>query len=114
MISGAQKPINSGFNNKSEPKDILKNIDLHNKVAIVTGGYSGIGLETTKALVAAGANVIIPAKRPEIANQNLNGVVSETNIIKIMLKTFFIFFKSLTQYRTICYLRHCAVYNKTI
>ena len=85
MISGAQKPINSGFSNKSEPKDILKNIDLHNKVAIVTGGYSGIGLETTKALVAAGANVIIPAKRPEIANQNLNGVVSETNIIKMDL-----------------------------
>ena len=85
MISSAQKPINSGFSNQSEPKDILKNIDLHNKVAIVTGGYSGIGLETTKALVAAGANVIIPAKRPEIANQNLNGVVSETNIIKMDL-----------------------------
>jgi len=85
MISGVQKPINSGFSNKSEPKDILKNIDLHNKIAIVTGGYSGIGLETTKALVAAGANVIIPAKRPEIANQNLNGVVSEKNIIKMDL-----------------------------
>jgi len=85
MISGVQKPINSGFSNKSEPKDILKNIDLHNKVAIVTGGYSGIGLETTKALVAAGANVIIPAKRPEIANQNLNGVVSEKNITKMDL-----------------------------
>ena len=85
MISGAQKPINSGFSNKSEPKDILKNIDLHNKVAIVTGGYSGIGLETTKALVAAGANVIIPAKRPEIANQNLNGVVSKKNITKMDL-----------------------------
>ena len=85
MISSAQKPINSGFSNQSEPKDILKNIDLHNKVAIVTGGYSGIGLETTKALVAVGANVIIPAKRPEIANQNLNGVVSETNIIKMDL-----------------------------
>ena len=85
MISGAQKPINSGFSNQSEPKDILKNIDLHNKVVIVTGGYSGIGLETTKALVAVGANVIIPAKRPKIANQNLNGVVSETNIIKMDL-----------------------------
>ena len=62
MISAVQKPINSGFTNKSETKDVLKNIDLNKKVAIVTGGYSGIGLETTKALVAAGANVIIPAK----------------------------------------------------
>ncbi len=85
MISAGQKPINSGFTNKSETKDVLKNIDLNKKVAIVTGGYSGIGLETTKALVAAGANVIIPAKRPEIANQNLCGVVSEDNVIEMDL-----------------------------
>ena len=85
MISAVQKPINSGFTNKSETKDVLKNIDLNKKVAIVTGGYSGIGLETTKALVAAGANVIIPAKRPEIANQNLCGVVSEENVIEMNL-----------------------------
>ena len=85
MISDAQKPINSGFNAKSETKDIIKDIDLNNKVAIVTGGYSGIGLETTKALVAAGADVIIPAKRPKIANQNLNGIVSEDNVIEMDL-----------------------------
>ena len=42
MISAVQKPINSGFTNKSETKDVLKNIDLNKKVAIVTGGYSGI------------------------------------------------------------------------
>ena len=85
MISGNQKPINSGFNAKSETKDIINNIDLNNKVAIVTGGYSGIGLETTKALVEAGADVIIPAKRPKIANQNLNGIVSEDNVIEMDL-----------------------------
>lgn len=85
MISGNQRPINSGFNAKSETKDIINNIDLNNKVAIVTGGYSGIGLETTKALVAAGADVIIPAKRPKIANQNLNGIVSEDNVIEMDL-----------------------------
>ena len=85
MISGNQRPINSGFNAKSETKDIINNIDLNNKVAIVTGGYSGIGLETTKALVAAGADVIIPAKRSKIANQNLNGIVSEDNVIEMDL-----------------------------
>ena len=85
MISGNQRPINSGFNAKSETKDIINNIDLNNKVAIVTGGYSGIGLETTKALVAAGADVIIPAKRSKIANQNLNGIVSEDNVVEMDL-----------------------------
>ena len=85
MISDNQKPINSGFNSKSETSDILSEINLSDKIAIVTGGYSGIGLETTKGLVLAGAKVIIPAKRPEIAFKNLNGIVSEDNIIKMDL-----------------------------
>ena len=85
MISDNQKPINSGFNSKSETSDILSEINLSDKVAIVTGGYSGIGLETTKGLVLAGAKVIIPAKRPEIAFKNLNGIVSEDNVIKMDL-----------------------------
>ena len=85
MISDNQKPINSGFNSKSETSDILSEINLSDKVAIVTGGYSGIGLETTKGLVLAGTKVIIPAKRPEIAFKNLNGIVSEDNIIKMDL-----------------------------
>ena len=85
MISSNQRPIQSGFNSKSETSDILSEINLSDKIAIVTGGYSGIGLETTKGLVLAGAKVIIPAKRPEIALKNLNGIVSEDNIIKMDL-----------------------------
>jgi len=50
MISQHQKPLISGFGQKSEPEEILANIDLSNKTVIITGGYSGIGLETTKAI----------------------------------------------------------------
>ena len=85
MISDKQSPIQSGFNSKSETPDILGEVNLSNKIAIVTGGYSGIGFETTKGLVSAGAKVIIPAKRPEIALKNLNGIVSEECIIKMDL-----------------------------
>ena len=35
------------------------------KTAIVTGGYSGIGLETTRALAEAGVTVIMPARTPK-------------------------------------------------
>jgi hypothetical protein len=35
--------------------------------AIVTGGYSGIGLETTRALRSAGAKVIIRARDHDTA-----------------------------------------------
>ena len=49
MVSEHQKPIESGFQAKSEPSDILAGIDLAGKTAIVTGGYSGIGFETVRA-----------------------------------------------------------------
>ncbi len=42
-------------------------IDLFGKHVIVTGGYSGIGLEVTRALVSAGAGMLVPARRPEVA-----------------------------------------------
>ena len=43
-MSTAQKPIISGYNATSTAEEIAKGIDLSGKLAIVTGGYSGIGL----------------------------------------------------------------------
>ncbi|MFO7446464.1 MAG: SDR family NAD(P)-dependent oxidoreductase, partial [Ignavibacteriaceae bacterium] len=57
-----QKPINSGFNATSTACDVIRGIGLTGRTAIVTGGYAGIGLETTKTLADAGATVIVPAR----------------------------------------------------
>ena len=57
-----QAPIHSGFGPATTARQTLKDIDLSGKVAVVTGGYSGIGLETTRALAEAGATVIVPAR----------------------------------------------------
>ncbi|WP_342088113.1 SDR family NAD(P)-dependent oxidoreductase [Dyadobacter sp. OTU695] len=69
-----QQPAGSGFNAKSTAGDVIKGIDLTGKVAIVTGGNTGIGLETTKVLAAAGATVIVPARDIEKAEKNLRGI----------------------------------------
>jgi NAD(P)-dependent dehydrogenase (short-subunit alcohol dehydrogenase family) len=68
-----QHPIGSGFNAKSTASEVAKGIDLTGKIAIVTGGNTGIGLETVKVLAAAGAAVIVPARDMEKAKENLQG-----------------------------------------
>ncbi len=69
-----QKPIGSGFNAQSTAGDVIEGIDLTGKIAIVTGGNTGIGLETVKTLAAAGATVIVPARDTDKAKKNLEGV----------------------------------------
>jgi NAD(P)-dependent dehydrogenase (short-subunit alcohol dehydrogenase family) len=75
-MTTAQEKLGSGFGYRSTADDVLKGIDLTGKLALVTGGYSGLGLETTKALVKAGAQVVVPARRPETAAEALSGVES--------------------------------------
>jgi len=69
-----QKPIDSGFNAKSTSAEVIKGIDLTGKIAIVTGGNTGIGLETVKTLAYAGATVIVPARDIKKAKKNLQGI----------------------------------------
>jgi NAD(P)-dependent dehydrogenase (short-subunit alcohol dehydrogenase family) len=73
-----QQPINSGFGATSTVHDVIKGIDLNSKIAIVTGGYAGIGLETVKAFVGAGAKVVVPARDSHKAANNLKGVNNVT------------------------------------
>lgn len=69
-----QHPLGSGFNAGSTASEVIKGIDLTGKMAIVTGGNTGIGLETTKVLAAAGATVVVPARDMKKAKKNLEGI----------------------------------------
>jgi len=69
-----QQPLGSGFNALSTAADVIKGTDLSGKTVMITGGYAGIGLETTRTLAAAGATVIVPARDPEKAARNLSGI----------------------------------------
>ncbi|NUP16021.1 MAG: SDR family NAD(P)-dependent oxidoreductase [Streptomyces sp.] len=73
-MSTAQHKIGSGFGATSTADEVLRGIDLTGKLAIVTGGYSGLGLETTRALTKAGARVVVPARRRATAEEALTGL----------------------------------------
>jgi|TARA_R110001599_G_scaffold64582_5_gene181965 NAD(P)-dependent dehydrogenase (short-subunit alcohol dehydrogenase family) len=85
MAAADQKPLSSGFHAKSEPHEILAGIDMTGRTAIVTGGYSGIGLETTRALVGAGATVIVPVRDPAKAEENLSTIEGDVSTAKMDL-----------------------------
>ena len=57
-----QKPLLSGFGPKTTAEEALAGRDLRGKVAIVTGGHAGLGLETTRVLSNAGATVVIGSR----------------------------------------------------
>lgn len=62
LQTSKQTPIDSPFNNRTTAEKVMKGVDLTGKTAIVTGGYSGIGLKVTEMLTNAGAHVIVPAR----------------------------------------------------
>ncbi|KER68436.1 oxidoreductase [Burkholderia cepacia] len=61
-MSTLQSSIGSGFGPASTAADVIAGIDLRGKHVVVTGGYSGIGIETVRALRSAGATVHVPAR----------------------------------------------------
>jgi NAD(P)-dependent dehydrogenase (short-subunit alcohol dehydrogenase family) len=82
-MSTPQHRINSGFGARTTAAEVVKGIDLSGKLAIVTGGYSGLGLETTKALTGAGANVVVPARRPDHAREVVADVDAHSGSIDV-------------------------------
>lgn len=71
-----QHPIGSGFTAESTSGEVIKGVDLHGKTAIITGGNTGIGLETVKSLSTAGATVIVPARDVLKAKRNLKEIAN--------------------------------------
>ncbi|TSA87192.1 SDR family NAD(P)-dependent oxidoreductase [Deinococcus detaillensis] len=54
--------ITSSFNAKSTALEVIAGHDLSGKAAVVTGAASGIGTETARALLTAGARVLLAVR----------------------------------------------------
>jgi NAD(P)-dependent dehydrogenase (short-subunit alcohol dehydrogenase family) len=77
-MSEQQHPIPSGFGAQTTAREAIGNVRLDGKTAIVTGGYAGIGVETTRVLAAAGAQVIVPARDRVKAERSIGALANVT------------------------------------
>jgi NAD(P)-dependent dehydrogenase (short-subunit alcohol dehydrogenase family) len=80
-----QHAIGTGFGARSTADEVLDGVDLTGRYAVVTGGYSGVGLETTRALARAGAAVLVPARRREHAEEVLAAVDGDVTVDQVDL-----------------------------
>ncbi len=78
--------LTTPFGFHSTASDVIKGIDLTGKHAIVTGGASGIGIETARALAQAGAAITLAVRRPELAEPVAADLRHSTGNRKIHVK----------------------------
>src|SRR5260370_22467317 len=73
-----QHPIGSGYGERTTAREVAAVADLTGKQVVITGGYAGLGLETTRVLAERGAEIIAGARDVGKATANLTGVPGVT------------------------------------
>src|SRR5215469_8793542 len=69
--------VTTPFGATSTADDVIAG-DLSGKSAVVTGGSSGIGQETARALASAGAEVTLAVRNPEAGRAAAAAIVEST------------------------------------
>src|SRR5260370_3420402 len=70
--------ITTPFNAESTAIEVIAGIDLADRRAIVTGGASGIGIETARALAGAGAEVTLAVRNLEAGERTAADITAST------------------------------------
>jgi NAD(P)-dependent dehydrogenase (short-subunit alcohol dehydrogenase family) len=68
----------SAFGHDTTTDEVLEGIDLSRKLALVTGGSSGLGAETARALASKGAQVVITARNMAKGEEVAKGIRATT------------------------------------
>ena len=71
-------PITTPLTAESTAAEVVNGIDLTGRRAIVTGGASGIGIETARALAGAGAEVTLAVRNVEAGERTAAGITGTT------------------------------------
>ena len=70
--------ITTPFTAQSTASEVVAGIDLTGHRAIVTGGSSGIGVETARALASAGAEVTLAVRNVKAGEQTAEDISATT------------------------------------
>lgn len=80
-----QTPLGSRFGFASTAAEVAAGHDLAGRNFVITGGHSGIGLETTRALAAAGARLTLGARDPLAAAEAIAGLAGDIEVARLDL-----------------------------
>src|SRR5689334_16302086 len=70
--------VTTPFGYDSTAAEVIAGVDLTGRRAVVTGGASGIGVETVRALAAAGAEVTLTARDTVVGERVAAGIIDST------------------------------------
>ncbi|MFC3500556.1 SDR family NAD(P)-dependent oxidoreductase [Micromonospora krabiensis] len=70
--------VNTPFTRDTTAREVIQGIDLAGRRAVVTGGASGIGVETARALAAAGADVTLAVRNPDAGQEAAADITATT------------------------------------
>jgi NAD(P)-dependent dehydrogenase (short-subunit alcohol dehydrogenase family) len=77
--------ITTPFGFDSTAAEVLDGIDLTGRRAIVTGGASGIGIETARALAGAGAEVTLAVRNLDAGRRTADDIIATTGNKQILV-----------------------------
>ena len=73
------------FTAESTAAEVIDGIDLTGRRAIVTGGASGIGVETARALAGAGAEVTLAVRNLEAGERTAEDIIATTGNKQVLV-----------------------------
>jgi NAD(P)-dependent dehydrogenase (short-subunit alcohol dehydrogenase family) len=81
----ATTPITTPFTAESTAAQVVDSIELPGRRVIVTGGASGIGIETARALAGAGAEVTLAVRNLEAGERTAEDIIATTGNKQVLV-----------------------------
>jgi NAD(P)-dependent dehydrogenase (short-subunit alcohol dehydrogenase family) len=78
-------PITTPFTAESTAAEVVEGIDLTGRRAVVTGGASGIGIETARALAGAGAEVTLAVRNLAAGERTADDIIATTGNKQVLV-----------------------------